>query len=59
MADGKYAGVTSIDYESVGKTAGCPGSGVGGTKPISSVPLFSEFFNIFKTHVIYWRSRLY
>ena len=36
----------------------CP-SGVGVTKPISSVPLFSEFFNLIKTHVIYWISRLY
>ena len=33
--------------------------GVGVTKPIFSVPLFFEFFNIIKTHVIYWRSRLY
>ena len=33
--------------------------GVGVTKPIFSIPLFSEFFNIIKTHVIYWRSRLY
>ena len=29
------------------------------TKPISSVPLFSEFFNTVKTHVSYWISRLY
>ena len=34
-------------------------SGVGVTKPISSVPLFSEFFSIIKTHVSYWISRLY
>ena len=34
-------------------------SGGGVTKPIFSVPLFSEFFNIIQTHVIYWRSRLY
>ena len=34
-------------------------SGVGVTKPISSVPLFSEFFSIIKTHVTYWISRLY
>ena len=27
--------------------------GVGVTKPISSVPLFSEFFSIVKTHVNY------
>ena len=33
--------------------------GVGVTKPISSVPLFSEIFNIFKTHIMYWISRLY
>ena len=33
--------------------------GVGVTKPISSVPLFSEFFSIVKTHVRYWISRLY
>ena len=35
------------------------GPGVGVTKPISSVPLFSEFFNIIKTYVTYWISRLY
>ena len=34
-------------------------SGVGVTKPISSVPLFPEFFIILKTNGIYWRSRLY
>ena len=34
-------------------------AGVGVTKPISSVPLFSEFFSITKTHVSYWISRLY
>ena len=34
-------------------------SGVGVTKPISSVPLFSENFNIVKTHIMYWISRLY
>ena len=34
-------------------------SGVGVTKPISSIPLFSKFFNIIKTHVSYWISRLY
>ena len=34
-------------------------SGVGVTKPISSVPLFSEIFNIVKTHIMYWISRLY
>ena len=28
----------------------------GVTKPISSVQLFSEFFNIVKTHVSYWIS---
>ena len=33
--------------------------GVGVTKPISSVPLFSEFFSVIKTHVTYWISRLY
>ena len=33
--------------------------GVGVTKPISSVPLFSEIFSIAKTHVSYWISRLY
>ena len=33
--------------------------GVGVTKPISSVPLFSEIFSIAKTHVCYWISRLY
>ena len=31
----------------------------GVTKPISSVPLFSEIFSIVKTHVSYWISRLY
>ena len=35
------------------------GSGVGVTKPISSVPLFSEIFSIVKTRVSYWISRLY
>ena len=35
------------------------GPGVGVTKPISSVPLFSEFFSIVKTYVRYWISRLY
>ena len=34
-------------------------SGVGVTKPISSVPLFSEIFSIAKTRVSYWISRLY
>ena len=29
------------------------------TKPIVSVPLFSEFFSIIKAHVNYWISRLY
>ena len=33
--------------------------GVGVIEPISSVPLFSEFFSIIKTHVTYWISRLY
>ena len=33
--------------------------GVGVTKPISSLPLFSSFFNIAKTHISYWISRLY
>ena len=33
--------------------------GVGVTKPISSVLLFSEFFTIVKTNVSYWISRLY
>ena len=37
-------------------TAG-PGEGV--TKPISPVPLFSEFFNNAKTYVDYWISSLY
>ena len=32
---------------------------VGVTKPISTIPLFSHFLYIFKTHVIYWMSRLY
>ena len=32
---------------------------VGITKPICSVPLFSEFFSIMKTHVSYWISYLY
>ena len=32
-------------------------SEVGVTKPISSVPLFSEFFSFVKTHVRYWISR--
>ena len=30
-----------------------------GYKPISSVPLFSDFFSIVKPHVSYWISRLY
>ena len=34
-----------------------PGEGV--TKPISSPPLFSEFFSIIKTHLSYWIPRLY
>ena len=38
-------------------TGTCPG--VGATKPISSVPLFSKFFRTAKTHVSYWISRLY
>ena len=33
--------------------------GVGVTKPISSVPLFSEYFRIIKAHVYYWISRLF
>ena len=33
--------------------------GVGVTKPISSVPLFSDIFNIVKTHIMYRISRLY
>ena len=33
--------------------------GVGVTKPISSVPLFSEIVSIVKTRVSYWISRLY
>ena len=32
---------------------------VGVTKSISPVPLFSEFFWIYKTHASYWLSRLY
>ena len=36
-----------------------PRPGVGVTKPIFSVPLFSESFSIVKTHVSYWASRLY
>ena len=35
------------------------GGGGGGTKPIPSLPLFSELFNIVKTHVRHWLSRLY
>ena len=35
------------------------GTGVGVTKTISSVPLYSDFFSIIKTHVSYWISRLY
>ena len=34
-------------------------AGVGVTKHISSVPLFSELFSIFKTRFGYWMSRLY
>ena len=34
-------------------------SGVGVTKPISSVQLFSEIFNIVKTHIMYSISCLY
>ena len=37
----------------------CMIQGVIVTKPIFSVPLFSEFFSIFKTHVRYWISPLY
>ena len=33
--------------------------GVGVTKPLSSVPLFSGFLSIVKPHVSYWISRLY
>ena len=33
--------------------------GVGVTKPISSVPLFSKFFSTVKTHVSYWISHWY
>ena len=33
--------------------------GVGVTKPISFVPLFSLFFSIVKTNVSYWISGLY
>ena len=33
--------------------------GVGVTKPISSLPQFSEFFSIVKTHLRYWMPRLY
>ena len=35
------------------------GTGVGVTKPIFSVPLFSTFSVIVKTNVSYWISRLY
>ena len=34
-------------------------AGVEVTKPISSVPLFSQIFSIVKTYVSYWISRLY
>ena len=34
-------------------------TGVGVTKPFSSVPLFSYFLSIVNTHVSYWISRLY
>ena len=34
-------------------------SGVGVTKPFTSVPLLSHIFNIVKTHIMYWISRLY
>ena len=34
-------------------------SGVGVTKPVSSILLFSAFFSIVKTHVSYWISCLY
>ena len=33
--------------------------GVGVTKPIFSIPLFSRFFRIIKTHVTYMISRSY
>ena len=33
--------------------------GVGVTKPISSVPLFSYVFRIYKIHVAFWISRSY
>ena len=32
---------------------------IGVTKPISSIPLFSLIFSTVKTHVSYWKSRLY
>ena len=35
-----------------------PRPGVGVTKQISFVPLFSACFNIVKTHVIFWISYL-
>ena len=35
------------------------GTGVGVSKPISPVPLFSNFFSFGKTYVNYWISRLY
>ena len=34
-------------------------SGVGVTKPISFIPLFSELLNIVKTYISLWISRLY
>ena len=44
-------------YDNQEEVSSSPGVGV--TKPISSVPLFSEFFSIVKTHVRYWISHLY
>ena len=34
-------------------------TGMGVTKPISSVPLFSQIFSVVRTHVSYWISRLH
>ena len=44
---------------SVGDSIEIATAGVGVTKAISPVPLFSQFFSIVRTHVRYWILRLY
>ena len=45
----EYGHMFAFDWSTWGRVA----------KPISSVPLFSLFFGITKTHVNYWISRSY